>query len=129
MSYEIYSVRYPDVKKIKRLKPKLSLASPEDIARQAVYQGVMNRGELERLRAEIDKYTSEAESGIVGKIVSKIYYWMKDHKKISPETLYKIMANFDKIKGYMPNDFWRGVVDVIDKIGEYMDEKGKKSRG
>jgi len=29
----------------------------------------------------------------------------------------------------MPNDFWRGVVDVIDKIGEYMDEKGKKSRG
>lgn len=117
--------RLYEVTKVKRLEAKfpVSLPSPEEIAKHMTDQGILNRDELARLRAEIDKKSKEAESSFIGKLSSLIYYWVKDQIKISPETLYRIMSNFDKIKDFMPNDFWKGTVEVIDKIGEHLYDK------
>jgi len=122
--YQIY-----EVTKVKRLKVKfnLSLPTPEEIAKYMADNGVLNRDELARLQNQIKIRMNEAESSLWQRLAALLYYRVKDQLKISPQTLYKLMANFDKIKRFMPNEFWMKVVDVIDKIGEhlYADSKAK----
>jgi hypothetical protein len=115
-----YQIYHP--KTVKRLKIKfsLSLPTPEDIAIYMQANGVLNRTELEKLQAQIVDRIKKAESGPVQKIVNQLYYLVKDRIKISPRTLYRLMANFDKFEKFMPNEFWMKVVTIIDKIGEHL---------
>jgi len=121
--YQIY-----EVTKVKRLKVKfnLSLPTPEEIAKYMADNGVLNRDELARLQNQIKIRINEAESSVWQRLASLLYYRVKDQIKISPQMLYKLMANFDKIKPFMPNEFWMKVVDVIDKIGEHLYANSKE---
>jgi len=124
--YQIY-----EVTKVKRLKVKfnLSLPIPQEIAKYMADNGVLNRDELARLQNQIKIRINEAESSIWQRLASLIYYRVKDHIKISPQTLYMLMSNFDKIRPYMPNEFWMKVVDIIDKIGEHLYGKERAKSG
>lgn len=117
--YQIYEVTNVERQKVKF---PASLPSPEEIAKYMEDNGVLNRDELLRLQNQIKLRMLDAESAWYEVLISQLYYLIKDQIKITPETLYKLMANFDKIKKFMPNEFWEKVVDVIDKIGEHLYE-------
>ena len=121
--YQIY-----EPKTVRRLKAKfsLSLPSPDGIATYMRANGHLDKEELNRLRAQIAERIKNAESSPLQAIVNKLYYMVKDQIKISPRTLYRLMSNFDKIKKFMPNEFWVKVIDVIDKIGEHLYASSEK---
>jgi len=122
--YQIY-----EPKTVRRLKAKfsLSLPSPDGIATYMRANGHLDKEELNRLRAQIAERIKNAESSPLQAIVNKLYYMVKDQIKISPRTLYRLMSNFDKIKKFMPNEFWVKVIDVIDKIGEHLYATSKEN--
>jgi len=122
--YQIY-----EPKTVRRLKAKfsLSLPSPDGIATYMRANGHLDKEELDRLRAQIADRIKNAESSPLQAIVNKLYYMVKDQIKISPRTLYRLMSNFDKIKKFMPNEFWVKVIDVIDKIGEHLYATSKEN--
>lgn len=123
-----------DPQKIKRLTPdiiKRTLPTPESTALYIKeHAKPMTYGDLIDLKAKVDEITRIDESGLAAKLASQVLYWAKDRIKISPKTLYMIMSNFDKLAPYMPNEFWKGVAEIVDKVGEELLkwEKGSQTK-
>lgn len=120
----------PRVGNPQRLEARFDRKFPTDaeIKRWMLSHGVLSYDEISKLRADIDKYIRENESSLVSKIFSSLWYYIKSKLVFSNEDIYWALSNFDKLKDYMPTDFWKSVVVYIDKIGEYLlaKERSKK---
>jgi len=104
--------------KSKRAFFKSALPTPEDLKKYMRNNGVLNFDELKIFQDKVANRIKEAESSWLKKILSTIYYYAKGQVRIDLETLYWLMANFDQIASFMPNEFWKKVIMSIDKIGE-----------
>jgi hypothetical protein len=111
----------------KRVFFKSTLPSPKELQDYMDRIGVLNLEQLRILQDKITKRIKEAESSLFSRIMSSLWYYVKGQIKIDVVTLYWLMSNFDKVAGYMPNEFWKKVVLAIDKIGENLLAKEKES--
>ena len=111
-----------DLDSIKRQRAWFSQALPtvEEIHAYMVENGILDIEQLRILQEKINQRLREAESSPFQVFMSKVWYFVKGQIKLDVESLYKILSNFDKIADFMPNSFWREVVNYIDKIGEYL---------
>lgn len=120
----------PRVGNPQRLKARFDRKFPTDIEiRQWMFShGILSYDEVSILRTKIDNYIRENESSLISKIFSYLWYYIKPKLVFSTEDVYWALSNFDKLKDYMPTEFWKSVVVYIDKIGEYLlaKERSKK---
>ena len=113
-----------------RLLAKYQSRLPTDIeiAKYMADNDIPSYDEFMSIRDSMDKFINESESSFATKILSSIWFYVKSKLVFSSEDIYFIMSNFDRLKEYMPTEFWKSVVVYIDKAGEYLLEKEKAKK-